>query len=78
MSCSVLVSGVCVREELQCVQERLGTEEMTREEIYKELQVVREDYQKEMIAIEHSRKISKYVHHYTAREAGVGSWIGFK
>ncbi len=47
------------RSELQAVQERLGKEELSREEILKELQAVQEDYQSEMLAIEHSRKLAK-------------------
>lgn len=47
------------RSELESVQERLGKEEISREEIASELQAVREDYQSEMMAMEHSRKLAK-------------------
>jgi uncharacterized protein (DUF3084 family) len=45
------------RVELETVQDHLGKEEMTREEVAKELQAVREDYQNEMLALNHARKI---------------------
>ena len=47
------------RSELEVLQERLGKEEMSREEVAKELQSVREDYHNEMVAIQHSRKLAR-------------------
>ena len=41
------------------MQEQLGKEEVSREEIARELQVVQDDYRNEMMAIEHSRKLAK-------------------
>lgn len=51
--------GCCFRKELQTVQEHLGREEMTREEVGKELQAVREDYHNEMLALDHARKLAQ-------------------
>ena len=42
---------------MQSVQEHLEREEMTREEIAKQLKVVRTDYENEMMALEHSKKL---------------------
>ncbi len=47
------------RKELLAVQEHLGREEISREQVADELQVVREEYHNEMRAIQHSRKLAR-------------------
>ena len=41
------------------MQDHLGREEMTREEVAKELQAVRDEYHKEMLAVSHARKLAQ-------------------
>lgn len=47
------------QKELLAVQEHLGREEISREQVAEELQVVREEYHNEMRAIQHSRKLAR-------------------
>lgn len=44
---------------MQTVAEHLEGEEVTKEEIAKELQTVRQDYQNEMLALDHARKLAR-------------------
>ncbi len=49
------------RNELCSVQELIKSEELSKEELMEELKTLQEEHQKEMTAIQHSRKFSKLV-----------------
>ncbi len=50
-----------IRESLATVQEHLESEKMNKSGVVEELEVLREKHQNEMTAIDHARKLARYV-----------------